>query len=92
MCPYCGADCPRLGTTCRARGAHIRDESFVFDSTRLHEWVERLMTERIDHDDVVSQIIADAAWEHAEDPKVIRGEVIESWTERDRPTKGEIER
>jgi hypothetical protein len=91
MCPYCGSDCPRLGTTCRVRGFSVRDESYVMDAAGLSDWAHRLLTDLIDRDEIVRQLIDADLWDQAEDPKVIQGVVIESWTDRDRPVKGEIE-
>jgi hypothetical protein len=97
----------------------------VFDSTRLHEWAEWIMSDRpppsnphrimtdqeiheewirrleddlIDHDEIRRHLIEngididDQLWDAAKPRTVIKGEVIESRTDRDRPTKGEIER
>lgn len=86
----------------------MRDETYVHDSTLLHEWAERvfgrpsnphrIMTDAemyaewasrleeedlIDHDEIRRQLIDADLWVVAEEPKVIKGVVIESWTDRD---------
>ena len=61
------------------------------DAAGLSDWVGRLMTDLIDRDEIVKQLIDADLWDAAEDPKVIQGVVIESWTDRDRKIKGEIE-
>lgn len=94
----------------------MRDESYVHDSTFLHEWAERvfgqpskshrIMTDAetyaewakrleqedpIDHDEIRRQLIDADRWITIEEPKVIKGTVIESWTEGNRPDRKEIE-
>jgi hypothetical protein len=61
------------------------------DAAGLSDWAHRLLTDLIDRDEIVRQLIDADLWDQAEDPKVIQGVVIESWTDRDRPVKGEIE-
>jgi hypothetical protein len=63
------------------------------DAAGLSDWVSRLMTDLIDRDEIVRQLIDADLWEPLDHDghKMIKGEVIESWTDRDRPVKGEIE-
>ena len=82
-CSRCGGDCPRLGTTCRVP----RDEWHVHDrlvTEVLVEEMRRLFDDKITADTWYEQV------GHEGHP-VIKGEVIESRTDRDRPVKGEIE-